>query len=109
MCGCVIGIDASFGHQFIILHSTGIVINSDVKGGDGIIIESGVVIGAEKRKSPKLGNNIFIGSGAKILGSISVGNNVKVGANAVVVNDVPDDVAVGGVPAKIIRRDKDVL
>lgn len=104
LCGCVIGVDASFGNEFIILHSTGVVINSDVKGGDGIIIESGVVIGAEKRKSPTLGNNIFIGSGAKILGSIAVGNNVRVGANAVVVKDVPDDVVVGGVPARIIKE-----
>jgi serine O-acetyltransferase len=106
LCGCVIGIDASFGNEFIILHSTGVVINSDVKGGDKIFIESGVVIGAEKRKSPTLGSNIFLGSGAKILGSISVGNNVTIAANAVVVKDVPDNVVVAGVPAKIIKERK---
>jgi serine O-acetyltransferase len=104
LCGCVIGVNASFGEDFIILHSTGIVINSDVKGKNGIIIESGVVIGAEKRKSPMLGSNIFIGSGAKILGSISVGNNVTIGANAVVVKNVPDNVVVAGVPARIIKE-----
>lgn len=103
LCGAVIGRSAFFGSNFIILHSVGVVINTRVRGGDHIVLESGVVIGEDKRGCPILGNNIFVGSGAKIVGGIRIGNNVTIGANAVVVKDVPDDVVVGGVPATIIR------
>jgi serine O-acetyltransferase len=103
LCGAAIGVRATFGKRFIVLHSVGVVINSATIAGDDVVIESGVVIGAEKGLSPCLKNNIFVGSGAKILGGITIGNNVTVGANAVVVKSIPDDVVVGGVPAKIIR------
>ncbi len=105
---CVIGRKAEFGAGFVIMHPFGVVINSEVKGGENIVIESGVVIGAAQNglpvKAPVLGSNIFIGSGAKILGDIRIGNNVKIGANAVVVKDVPDDVTVVGIPAKVINK-----
>jgi len=104
--GCVIGRNAEFGKGFVIMHTFGIVINGSVKGGENIVIENGVVIGAARSglpvKTPVLGNNIFIGSGAKILGGIKIGNNVKIGANAVVVKDVPDNVTVVGIPARIV-------
>jgi serine O-acetyltransferase len=102
-CGAVIGRGASFGKGFVILHSVGVVINTRVAGGENIYIESGVVIGETKRGCPVLGDNIFVGSGAKIIGDITIGNNVTIGANAVVVKSVPDNVVVGGVPAKVIR------
>lgn len=104
MCGCVIGMNASFGRRLIILHSVGITINSAVFAGDDVTLESGVVIGAEKGKSPHIGNGVFFGSGAKVVGGITIGNKVLVGANAVVVKDVPSSVVIGGVPAKIIRH-----
>ncbi len=103
LTGALIGRNAEFGKGFVMLHSIGIVINSDVVGGDNIVMEHGVTIGAERRISPLLGNNIFIGAGAKIIGGIRVGNNVKIGANAVVVKDVPDNVTVVGVPARIVK------
>ena len=103
-CGAVFGRGAKFGKGFVVLHSVGIVVNSKVHGGDDIIFESGVVIGEEKRHCPQLGNNIFIGSGAKLFGNITIGNNVIIGANAVVNKDVPDNVTVAGVPAKIVKR-----
>ena len=103
LCGAVIGKSAQFGRGFVILHSVGVVINTKVRGGENIYIESGVVIGESKRGCPVLENNIFIGSGAKIIGDITVGNHVTVGANAVVVKSIPDNAVVGGVPAKIIR------
>jgi len=102
-CGAVIGRGASFGKGFVILHGVGVVINSRVIGGDNIYIESGVVIGETKKGCPVLGSDIFVGSGAKIIGDIKIGNNVTIGANAVVVKSVPNNVVVGGVPAKIIR------
>lgn len=105
LTGALIGQNAEFGKGFVMLHSIGIVINSDVVGGDNIVMEHCVTIGAEKRISPVLGSNIFIGAGAKIIGEIRIGNNVKIGANAVVVKDVPDNVTVVGVPARIIKID----
>jgi len=55
-----------------------------------------------------LGNNVYIGPGAKLFGSITVGNNVAVGANAVVNTNIPDNVTVGGIPAKIISEKSSV-
>jgi len=99
----VIGRHADFGPGFVILHSCGVVINSAVKGGKNIVIENGVTIGARENQSPKLGDNIYIGAGAKIIGGVTIGDNVKVGANAVVTKDVPSDCTVVGIPAKIVR------
>ena len=104
VCGIVIGRGATFGREFVVLHSVGVVINSKVRGGQNIIVESGVVIGEEKRGCPTLGDNIFIGSGAKIFGAITLGDNITIGANAVVNKSFPQNVVVGGVPAKIIRH-----
>ncbi|VEL97876.1 serine O-acetyltransferase [Alteromonas sp. 76-1] len=98
--GCVIGVNADFGEGFVIMHPIGVVINSKVKGGINITLESGVVMGDEKGKSPTLGSHIFIGAGAKVFGPITVGNNVKVGANAVVVKDVESNKTALGIPAK---------
>ena len=106
--GCVIGRGAVFGGGFVLMHPVGVVINSGVKGGKNIVIESGVVIGAARNglpvEVPELGDNIFIGSGAKVIGGIKIGSNVKIGANAVVVKDVPDNVTVAGIPASIVGK-----
>ena len=105
--GCVIGRNAEFDEGFVLMHPTGVVINGAVRGGKNIVIESGVVIGAARSglpaEVPQLGNNIFIGAGAKILGGIRIGDHVKVGANAVVVKDVPDGATVVGIPAKVVK------
>lgn len=105
--GCVIGRGAKFGKGFVIMHPFGIVINSEVRAGENVVLESGVVIGAARNgfpvKAPVLGSNIFIGSGAKVLGGIKIGNNVKIGANAVVVHDVPEDATVVGIPARQVK------
>jgi len=103
---CIIGRGASFGPRFVLIHSYGVVINSAVSGGSDIKIEHLVTIGAEKDKSPVLGNNVFIGAGAKIIGGVKIGSNVRIGANAVVVEDVPDGSTAVGVPAKIIEKEK---
>src|SRR5262249_21407709 len=82
---------------------TGIVINGQVRGGRGVHIEHQVTIGAEKRQSPTIGDGVFIGAGAKIIGQVSIGTGARVGANAVVCHDVPDHATVVGIPAKVIR------
>lgn len=102
--GCVIGVRATFGPGLAIMHPVGVVINSKVVAGSRIVIESGVVIGDQKGRSPILGNDLFIGSGAKIVGGITIGDDVKIGANAVVVGDVPDHATVVGVPGKIVSQ-----
>ncbi|MBT0585663.1 serine O-acetyltransferase [Alteromonas oceanisediminis] len=100
--GCVIGAGARFGEGLILMHPVGVVINSKVRGGCNLVIESGVVIGDEKGAAPVMGDNVFIGSGAKVIGGITIGSNVKIGANAVVVKDVRDGATVVGIPAREI-------
>lgn len=83
--------------------------------GLGVTIHAAAVVGANTQfevnstvgetkpgLAPKIGKNCLIGAGAVILGDISIGDNVKVGANAVVIKDVPDNVTVVGVPARIV-------
>ena len=58
------------------------------------------MIGDEKGQSPVIGNDVFIGTGAKIIGGVTIGDNVKIGANAVVVKDIPSGCTALGIPAK---------
>jgi serine O-acetyltransferase len=102
--GCIIGRGAEFGPGFVLIHSNGVVINGSVRGGDNVMIEHQVTIGAERRQSPELGNDVFVGAGAKIIGSVTIGDRARVGANAVVLRDVPADATVVGIPAKPIER-----
>ncbi|MEO7354170.1 MAG: serine acetyltransferase [Gemmatimonadales bacterium] len=100
---CIIGRGAEFGPGFVLVHSQGVVINGTVRGGSRVYVEHQITIGAEKLQSPVLGDRVFIGAGAKIIGAITIGSDVRIGANAVVVKDVPSRVTVGGVPARILR------
>lgn len=103
-CNCIIGRGAEFGEGFVLIHSTGIVINGQVRGGSRIYIEHQVTIGAERRTSPSLGNDVFIGAGAKLIGAVQVGDGARIGANAVVVDDVPPHSTVVGIPARVVSR-----
>ena len=98
--GCVIGVRAQFGPGFILIHPVGVVINSSTRGGRNVWIESGVVIGDNRGKSPVLEDDIFIGAGAKIIGGVALGSGARVGANAVVLKDVEPGVTVVGIPAR---------
>jgi serine O-acetyltransferase len=102
-CNCIIGRGAEFGPGFVLIHSTGVVINGNVRGGIGVYIEHQVTIGSERRQSPVLCDNIFIGAGAKVIGAVTIGNGAKVGANAVVVHDVPALHTAVGVPARVFK------
>jgi serine O-acetyltransferase len=101
---CIIGRGATFGPGFVLIHSQGVVINTAVRGGSRIRIEHQVTIGAEKGQAPVLGDDIFIGAGAKVVGGVRIGNGVKVGANAVVVQSAPDGATMVGIPAKPVER-----
>ncbi len=102
-CQCIIGRGAEFGPGFVLIHSNGVVINGTVRGGKNIFIEHQVTIGAERNQSPSLGDDIFVGAGAKIVGPVTVGDGARIGANAVVVDDVPAHATAVGVPARIVR------
>ncbi|MDM0611805.1 hypothetical protein QTH09_12320 [Clostridium perfringens] len=87
------------------MHPNGIIIHKDVVLGDYCTIYHQVTIGSNDKGNvndvAKIGNNVYIGSGAKIIGPLNIGNNVKIGANAVVVSDLPENSVAIGVPAKI--------
>lgn len=103
-CQCIIGRGAEFGPGLVLIHSHGVVINGSVRGGEHVYLEHQVTIGAERRASPLLGNHVFVGAGAKIIGAVRIGDHARIGANAVVLDDVPDGATAVGVPARIVRR-----
>ena len=98
---------ATIGKRLFIDHGTGVVIGETAIVGNDVTLFHGVTLGGtgkEKgKRHPTIGNNVFIGSGAKVLGNIVVGNNVKIGANAVILKDVPSNVTIVGVPGKILK------
>lgn len=98
--GCIIGRGADFGERFVLIHSTGIVINGSVVGGDDIKLEHQVTIGAERGESPTLGSDIFVGAGAKIVGSVHIADGAKIGANAVVTKSISKGATAVGIPAR---------
>lgn len=104
--GIGIPYNVKIGIGFKINHFNGIIVNSDCRIGDNVTISHGVTLGkadrGDKQGCPTIGDEVFIGPGAKIFGKISIGNNVAIGANAVVINDVPNNAVVAGIPAKLI-------
>lgn len=110
--GSWISVDAQFANMPIFPHGIyGIFISGGVSIGSNCIIFQQVTIGSNNLiessnlGSPSIGDNCYIGAGAKIIGKIKVGNNVRVGANAVVVQDIPDNTVVTNGYQKIITKD----
>lgn len=96
-----------FGPGLSIAHYGSLTVNPNAKVGSNCRIHEGVTIGATNGsdKAPIIGDNCFIGSGAKVIGDIIIGDNVAIGAGAVVVNSYADsNITLGGVPAKIISH-----
>jgi serine O-acetyltransferase len=97
---------ARFGVGIMIDHGTGIVIGETAVIGDNCSILQGVTLGGNGKETgdrhPKIGNNVLLAAGAKVLGNIRIGNCSKVAAGSVVLQDVPDNKTVAGVPAKIV-------
>lgn len=106
--GIYIGANAVVGRRCVIEHFGGIIIHSDVKIGDDVILRQGVTIGVKNTNMPTLvptiGNRVDIGAGAKILGKIMIGDDVSIGANSVVLIDIPAGSLAVGIPATIKKR-----
>jgi len=101
---------AKIGHRFFIDHGMGIVIGETTEIGDDVLMYQGVVLGGtsleKKKRHPTIGNNVVIGTGAKILGPIRIGDGAKVGAGSVVVKSVPQGSTVVGIPGKVVEKYK---
>ncbi|HSB16970.1 MAG TPA: serine O-acetyltransferase [Bryobacteraceae bacterium] len=103
---------ARIGRRFFIDHGMGVVIGETTEIGDDVLLYQGVTLGGtgkEKgKRHPTIGNNVVIGTGAKVLGNIRIGDHVKIGAGSVVVHPVPDHSTVVGVPGRVVRRATEV-
>ncbi|WP_442789502.1 serine O-acetyltransferase [Paenibacillus sp. CAA11] len=99
---------ARIGKRLFIDHGMGVVIGETCEIGDDVVIYQGVTLGGsgkEKgKRHPTIGNNVVIGSGAKILGSFKVGDQSNVGANSVVLKEVPEDSTVVGIPGRVVKQ-----
>jgi len=100
---------AELGRRLFIDHGMGTVIGETAVVGDDVTLYQGVTLGGtgkEKgKRHPTLGNNISVGSGAKLLGNITIGDNCRVGAGSVVLRNVPANSTIVGVPGHIVLRD----
>ena len=98
---------AKIGKGLMIDHGMGVVIGETAEIGDNCTIYQGVTLGGTGKdvgkRHPTLGNNVMVGSGAKVLGPLTIGDNTKIAAGAVVNKDVRENTIVGGVPAKYIK------
>lgn len=100
---------AKIGRRLVIDHGTGIVIGETAEIGDDVLIYQGVTLGGTGKdtgkRHPTVGNNVMISAGAKVLGPFKIGDNSRVAAGAVVLEEVPPNCTVVGVPARIVRQD----
>jgi len=94
-----------FPHDIVgVFISGGACIGKDCTIFHQVTIGSNTLADSRGRGSPRIGNNVYIGAGAKIIGNVTVGDNVRIGANAVVVKDIPDNSVVVCQPTRVIRR-----
>lgn len=107
--GIEIPIETRIGKGLRLVHLNGIVIHKNAIIGENCTIFHQVTIGANEHKNDYnnvaiIGDNVYIGAGAKIIGNVNIGNNVKIGANAVVTKDVPDNTTVIGFNKQLIVK-----
>jgi serine O-acetyltransferase len=99
---------AKIGNGLFIDHGMGVVIGETTIIGDNVTLFQGVTLGGtgkeRGKRHPTLGNNVVVGTGAKVLGNITIGDNVNIGANAVVIRDIPPNSTVVGVPGRVAKK-----
>jgi serine O-acetyltransferase len=100
---------AQIGRGFFIDHGNGVIIGETTIIGDNVTLYQGVTLGGtgkeHGKRHPTIGNNVMISAGAKILGSFKIGDNSKIGAGSVVLEEVPPNSTVVGVPGHVVKRD----
>ena len=100
---------AVIGKGFFIDHGSGVIIGETAIVGDNVTLYQGVTLGGTGKETvkrhPTIGDNVMISAGAKIIGSFNVGENSKIGAGSVVLEEVPPNCTVVGVPGRIVKRD----
>lgn len=98
---------ASVGKGLFIDHGAGIVIGETAEIGDNVTIYHGVTLGGtgkdKGKRHPTIGDNVLIGTGAKVLGPITIGANSRIGSNSVVLRDMPSNATIIGIPARVVR------
>lgn len=101
---------AVIGERVFIDHATGVVIGETTRVGDDVTIYQGVTLGGTSlervKRHPTIGDRVTIGAGAKILGPVTIGADSRIGANAVVVQSVPANSVVVGIPGRVISRSR---
>ena len=99
---------ATIGKGLFIDHGTGVVIGETAEIGDNCTLYQGVTLGGTGKdigkRHPTLGNNVMVGSGAKVLGPFKIGDNSKIASNAVVLDEIPPDSTAVGIPARVVKR-----
>lgn len=100
---------ARIGRKFFIDHGMGVVIGETAEIGDNVTMYHGVTLGGvtwdKVKRHPTIGDNVVIGSGAKVLGPFTVGENSKIGSNSVVVKEVPPNSSVVGIPGRVVMTE----
>lgn len=101
---------AKVGRRLFIDHGMGVVIGETATIGNDCTIYHGATLGGtgkdKYKRHPDIGNNVIVGTGAKVLGPIKIGNNVKIGANSVVLKSTPDNCTVVGIPGVIKSKEE---
>lgn len=104
---------AKIGRGLFIDHGSGVVIGETAEIGDNCTLYQGVTLGGTGKhvgkRHPTLGNNVMVGSGAKVLGPFRIGDNSKIAANAVVLDEIPDNCTAVGIPARVVRKNNQKL
>ena len=99
---------AKIGQGFFIDHGHGVIIGETTEIGDNVTLFQGVTLGGtgkeHGKRHPTIGNNVMVSAGAKVLGSFKVGDNSKIGAGSVVLEEVPPNSTVVGVPGRVVKR-----
>lgn len=103
---------AVIGRRVFFDHAFGLVIGETAVVGDDILLYQGVTLGGVnlnrgKKRHPTILSGTVIGAGAKVLGDITIGRNCRIGSNSVVVRDVPDESTAVGIPARVIKKERD--
>ena len=104
---------AQIGKGFFIDHGNGVIIGETTVIGDNVTLYQGVTLGGtgkeHGKRHPTIGDNVMISAGAKVLGSFTIGENSKIGAGSVVLNPVPPNSTVVGVPGRVIKRNNKLI